>query len=498
MVTLRAVLATALLICSPSQIAAQTVTLSDTNGVPLLEGPLSSGNAQVIELDSKYGPVVVNAPALTCEGDCPTDEDGTQSLTITGEPWLIENLLAIHVEAFANRNGIPFTKIENRYELGGQDPIAITLNHDSSTHSIDALINNETDIALTFRPVTPLEAEQLQPEIYGKVRPPLRSQIVAFDALAPITSPVNAIDTLRDVAIFEILDEKAKNWRDVGGPNLDIQLAFDHNDQWSREIIEQFGLMSPTPMSDVIDEGTVLNDGAFGIVPFSAAHRSKVLNIMGPCGFGTKLHRRSVKALDYPLTLPIMAYFPPRPIPPIAASLFSFMTSPSGHLVTQRAGFFDPSVEEIPANLQGERLLTAIQTVKTVDDLTLAQSMASLMTQTNRLSTTFRFAAGSTDLDMVSKAHLQALATDLQNGRYLGRTLYLVGFSDGAGPSNINLNLSIERAETVLKSLRAFIPEEDRTRHRIETRGFGEILPIDCDDQIIGRNVNRRVEIWID
>ena len=32
---------------------------------------------------------------------------------------------------------------------------------------------------------------------------------------------------------------------------------------------------------------------------------------------------------------------------------------------------------------------------------------------------------------------------------------------------------------------------------RVQTLGFGEALPMACDDEEWGRQINRRVEIWV-
>ena len=72
----------------------------------------------------------------------------------------------------------------------------------------------------------------------------------------------------------------------------------------------------------------------------------------------------------------------------------------------------------------------------------------------------------------------------------------LAGFSDGSGAAEANLALSVERAERVADELRAAAPDlrEDQLP-RIQ--GFGEALPMACDETAAGRHLNRRVELWL-
>ena len=122
--------------------------------------------------------------------------------------------------------------------------------------------------------------------------------------------------------------------------------------------------------------------------------------------------------------------------------------------------------------------------------------MVAMMHARVRISLTFRFANGTTDLDTASGANLRLLAHDIRDGVYAGREVMLIGFSDGEGSADANRDLSAARAlavESALLSLLGDIPEDIR----LGTAGFGEALPIGCDDTAWGRQMNRRVEVWV-
>jgi phosphate transport system substrate-binding protein len=73
----------------------------------------------------------------------------------------------------------------------------------------------------------------------------------------------------------------------------------------------------------------------------------------------------------------------------------------------------------------------------------------------------------------------------------------IVGFSDDVGTAQTNRFVSIERARTVAASVQA--QAGDRLEGlTIDTVGFGDLMPIACNDDEAGRALNRRVEVWID
>ena len=114
-----------------------------------------------------------------------------------------------------------------------------------------------------------------------------------------------------------------------------------------------------------------------------------------------------------------------------------------------------------------------------------------------RLTTTFRFEAGSTRLDAQSRSNLVQLVGRLAQGRYDARQLYFIGFSDGEGPAEVNRQLSLERAEAVRDAVLEMAEAADLSQVRVAVDAFGEALPIACDESAWGRQANRRVEVWL-
>ena len=143
----------------------------------------------------------------------------------------------------------------------------------------------------------------------------------------------------------------------------------------------------------------------------------------------------------------------------------------------------------------GLRLINAIQGAGEDTSLTDLKRLVDLMDGADRLSYTFRFQDGLTELDPASRDTLSDLAKMIASGVLSGETLVLAGFSDGSGAGVENLDLSRDRAAQVLAALQSALPDLPPEQFpRVES--FGEALPMACDQTAAGRRLNRRVEVW--
>ncbi|SOD96818.1 OmpA family protein [Caenispirillum bisanense] len=91
----------------------------------------------------------------------------------------------------------------------------------------------------------------------------------------------------------------------------------------------------------------------------------------------------------------------------------------------------------------------------------------------------------------------QARNTLAQVGRTLAQnpqtTVDVIGHTDSTGEADYNVDLSLRRADAVMRELTA----QGVARDRIEAIGAGEAQPIASNDTETGRAQNRRVEIAI-
>ncbi len=72
-----------------------------------------------------------------------------------------------------------------------------------------------------------------------------------------------------------------------------------------------------------------------------------------------------------------------------------------------------------------------------------------------------------------------------------GRRLVLMGFSDAVGAEDTNTDLAMRRTKVIERELVA------RGIAVMAVESYGELLPIANNDQELGRERNRRVEVWV-
>ena len=148
-------------------------------------------------------------------------------------------------------------------------------------------------------------------------------------------------------------------------------------------------------------------------------------------------------------------------------------------------------------NDQGYRFANAVTSAGPEVMLAELQRMTRTFYGMARLTTSFRFEAGSVRLDAQSRSNVQQLARALEQGTYDSRRMLLVGFSDGDGPAAANRDIGLRRAEAVRRALSVAAPTADFDRIDLGVDSFGEALPMACDDSAWGRQANRRVEVWV-
>jgi len=71
----------------------------------------------------------------------------------------------------------------------------------------------------------------------------------------------------------------------------------------------------------------------------------------------------------------------------------------------------------------------------------------------------------------------------------------LGGFTDDIGSTSENLELARKRADAVRRELVALGAQ--RYARDLKVEGFGKVLPVACNDTELGRQKNRRVEVFL-
>ena len=496
---------------------AQDITLTSTDGSIELSGSLLGFDGEFYRIDSDYGALTVSADGVRCAGPgCPDLQAFVAELSFAGPASIAEVLLPQVIETYAlNRNLILAQNVsgdgENSYTLARPDgTIAARFFVDtvSSDAAFLALLNGDTDIALTLR--EPLELERRAAAAAQEGGQPLgtRGRVVGLDALVPITARSNPLgqiapETLRSVFLGEVT-----NWSELGGPDAEIALHLPEAANGLAQFFAAEMLRDPNDdfvagierHPDLRDLSDAVSRDAFalGITTLSAVGNARALALAGSCGFSIEATPDTLKSEDYPMTAPLFLFTGSQRLPRLGRDFLAFFETAQAERVIRRAGYVSQSITRTPLDEQGGRLANAI--LSAGEEITLGdlQRLAARMASATRLSPTIRFSGGSSEFDTPSRSAISRLARAIEQGTFDGRTLVFVGFSDGAGGASANLSLSRNRAEAVRRAVLEAAVAADLDRVSFRATGFGEALPIACDDSDWGAAINRRVEVWLE
>lgn len=512
-----AVLGAALFSCLPvfmwaGPALAQDVELRSLDGSVELEGNLISYDGAFYRLDTVYGPLTVSAEGVSCAGPgCPDLATFVAQARVAGAATVAEGLLPELLSAFAASRsmalGIEEGPVYVLRRADGSPAARFTVVPGSTDDGFLALLSGEADIVLALR--EPSAAEVRASVAAEPDDPPLddRVRVLALDALVPVVSAENPIDALSLPDLARLFSGEVTNWQDLGGPDAPIALhmlapGFGLAQAFAARVLlpSDAGLASAITRHESADAlaEAVANDAyAVGITARSGIGPAHALPLIGACGFPLSATVDAVKAEDYPLTAPVYMYLAPRRLPLLVRQFLAFTETEVAERHVRDAGFVNQLLTRTPLALQGERLSNAIRAAGEDVGLSELQAVVEVLGSAERLSTTLRFNPGGAELDIQSRASVARLAAAVERGVFDGRQLIFAGFSDSDGPSTVNARLSLRRAGVVRDAvLAAGVARLDRVE--MIPVGFGEAMPMACDDTDWGRAVNRRVEVWVD
>ncbi|MFN3641373.1 MAG: OmpA family protein [Gemmobacter sp.] len=470
------------------------MTLVSAGGGLTVSGTLRSYDGAVYRVETVYGLLTLDASAVTCEGPgCPDLTRFVPRLTIAGERYPGAALIAALVADYAAAIGAGLARTETAegFTLSlaaeGRGIADIAFHIEADTAAIRAALDDgAADLAI-------LAADPGRDE----------GRMLALDALLPVVWPGNPVRQLGLRDLRAVQAGAVANWADLGGPDMPVAVHALRAGMGLQGLVDKWLGAPPPPGAVRHDDPAALaaavarDPWALALVPASQAAGLAPLLLADSCGHVIRPGRFAVKAEDYPLAAAVHLVAPRRRPPAIARALLDHAATPSAQSAIAAAGFADLAAEAQPVTDQGGRIVNAIRAAGPEVPLAELQRLADAMTGVERLSLTFRFDGGARALDAASRTHLADLARMIEAGLFDGRDLVFAGFSDGDGDARANLALSRARAEATRAAVEAAAPLRDPARVGLSVAAFGEALPIACDETPLGRQVNRRVEVWL-
>lgn len=512
-----AIIAAFLFCVLPLSVFAQDITLTSPDESVEISGTLLGFDGEFYRVETVYGELTVDGSGVNCEGPgCPDLQNYVARLKISGSATIGEVLMPALIEGFSLRNGLSAKRItvdETHFAYELRDVTSKSLKAEftfrvtNTDEGFADLLADEADIVMALREIRLPENNRAKEAGLGDLTGPNRSRVLGLDALVPITAPGNPVNSISLTNLSRVFAGRITNWSQLGGPDAPISLHLRDEKSGIAQAVQD-RLMTAGGL--VLDRSAirhetntaltkaVLDDPfAIGISSYSETGNADVLVLTGNCGFSLRAGRVTIKTEDYPLTSPMFLYIPARRLPKLARDFLTFTRSPSAQIVIRRAGFVDQAPEELSINQQGDRFANAISLIGTEVPVSELQRLVKRLTPMKRLSTSFRFRAGSAQLDAQSLSNVQQLARALEQGSYDERSIVFVGFSDGVGAARVNRTIAEERARAVYQAVRQAAETVEFDQLDIGVDAFGESLPMACDDSAWGRQVNRRVEVWV-
>lgn len=492
MASWKACVAGIVLCLSASAGSAQDITLTARDGALAVTGSLQGYDGEFYTIKTAYGVLTVDGQGVICDGPgCPDLIAPRARIRIIGNADAGDALVLPLFRAFAAERGYivaaddgPMAGVALRDPKTDQVLAEVTFAPLDAAQSLKVLASGEAELVVT------LQAETA-----------FRTRVLALDGLIPIAAADNPTPRLSTADLARALTGQINNWDQAGGPDMPIVLHAVGPDAGLAQLIE--GRLGQPVIAAVwhpdqasMARAVARDPWALALVAKSAQGPARALPLTDSCGFPLSPDPAAIRAEDYPLAFPTLLLIPPRRLPLIAREFLEYLSTPSGDRAVADLGHVGRGIQRHPLTDDGLRLINAIQGAGSDVTLPDLQALVAAMTGTDRLSLTFRFKDGMTELDAPSRDNLDDLAHLIGSGNFAQERLTLVGFSDGSGPAAENRKLSLTRAQAVLDALQVVAPDLSPDQLPL-VAGFGEALPMACDTTEAGQSLNRRVELWV-
>ena len=388
------------------------------------------------------------------------------------------------IETLTVKTQDPVEKYIQGYLPNTQEVVAVEIFAHGSGTSFKDLAARKADIVMSSIPIKAEERKDLRP-LFGDLASEKNEIVVCLDGLAIIVSQTNPIESLTTKQVAGLLSGDITDWSQVGGyagsVNVHAQDAISGAyDTINRLVLRPHnkrfkGSAKSYESVASLADAVAKDRNGIGFVGLPFAQRAKTIAVADSDEVAPLLPTLfTVATEDYPLTRRLYFYVPDQSTNSHARRIVDFALSQTGQRIVEQVGF----VSHI------------LHTAKPVITRAMPDSYVSLIKKAERLSLNFRFKSGSSDLDTKSKHDLERLHRYMQARK--NKRLMLFGFTDSVGSAKRNLQLSKKRAEVVKRMLAT------RNVHTlVMVKGFGEILPVASNSTEVGRQHNRRVEVWI-
>ncbi len=207
---------------------------------------------------------------------------------------------------------------------------------------IAALLNGDTDIAMSSRPLK--LAERLRLEAAQRT---LIEDTIAWDVLAVCVHPQNPISHLSRENLVAIYTGAVTNWKELGGPDMPIVVYSRESSSGTFEFFREHVLrgkdFAPSvrfiPATGTLVQSIAQTPGAIGYLGIAYLNPTiKPLAISGGANAPVLPAKNQAALASYPLARPLFYYYD-RDARSRLAAFLDFIHSPEGKAVIEKVGY---------------------------------------------------------------------------------------------------------------------------------------------------------------
>ena len=469
------------------------------------------------------GVVRVKAGTFLCLGTgCPTEAvpvraqavPSTETVRISGSGTIGARLMPQLIRDYASTIGAFI--VQNAAESGsgdvdmplvkdGRTLINFELARRGAASAFADLAAGKAAIGISSRPVNERELSALAQAGLGGMNERSHEHVIGLDGIVILLSPQNRVGVLSLDELARIFSGEIRDWSAVGGDAGPIDVYARDEASGTFETFDAMVLKpggrrllteAKRSASNADLAAQVAADpNGIGFASFAQKPLAKPVAIRDSCGLTHAPSEFGVKSREYPLARNLYLYTG-RSANEHVADLVEFALSPPADIRLEELGFLNRSIMSAPYEDFHDLVAHALEADPDDFDIDEMRQLQKDLGAGKRLSATVRFEKRSEHPDDESLAALGRVAAHLGQETLDGRKLIVAGFSDASGHFDRNRDLSYKRAagvrDLLVPSLGGMMNPED-----IEVRGYGELMPIACNDSETGREKNRRVEIWL-
>lgn len=214
--------------------------------------------------------------------------------------------------------------------------IEVTLSGGGSGNGIKALLDGTTDIANASRFIKGKEVKAAcEKDVYPV---PFK---VALDAIVPIVNSKNRVKELSISDLEKIYLGKSKNWKEFGGPNMDIVVVSRDSSSGTYEVWNKIVLskkrVTPraltVPSNGAVVQAVASTKGAIGYIGLGYLNNSvNLVKVDGVTG-----SEKTTQSGEYPISRALFMFTKGWP-KGNTAKFINYVQSPKGQALVKKAG----------------------------------------------------------------------------------------------------------------------------------------------------------------